>query len=105
MRLRKESDDMHEEEILLMAKISDALAHPARIKIFRFVMKQNAQRTKVCNKDVVANFNYAQATISQHIKTLVKAGLIDVKKEEKYSYYYANIGMLMQYLNITKKFE
>lgn len=105
MRLRRDNDNIHEDEILLMAKVSDALAHPVRIKIFRYVMKCNKEMNKVCNKDVVANFDYAQATISQHIKTLVKSGLVDVKKEDKFSYYYVNIGVLMKYLDITKKFE
>ncbi|WP_051280537.1 ArsR/SmtB family transcription factor [Anaerovorax odorimutans] len=105
MRLRKEADDMQEEEILLVAKVSDALAHPARIKIYRFIMKCNRERTRVCNKDVVAAFDYSQATISQHIKKLVQAGLIEVKKDDKYSIYYANIGILMKYLDATKKFE
>ena len=30
MRLRKELDEMQEKDILLIARISDALAHPAR---------------------------------------------------------------------------
>jgi len=51
MRLRKETDDLQEEEILLIAQVSDALAHPARIKIYRFVMQSNRNRTPVCNKD------------------------------------------------------
>jgi len=105
MRLRKEADDLQEEEILLIAKVSDALAHPARIKIYRFVMLSNRNRNPVCNKDVVAEFNYSQATISQHIKKLVEADLIQVKKEDKFSIYYANIGILGKYLNATKKFE
>jgi len=105
MRLRKEADDLQEEEILLIAKVSDALAHPARIKIYRFVMQSNRNRTPVCNKDVVAEFNYSQATISQHIKKLVEADLIHVKKDDKFSMYYANIGILGKYLNATKKFE
>ena len=50
---------MLEEEIVLLAKVSDALAHPVRIKIFQFIMKNNATLTLVCNKDVVANFDYA----------------------------------------------
>ena len=53
MRLRKELDEMQEKDILLMAKISDALAHPARIKIFRYIMAQNKKRDRVCNKDLV----------------------------------------------------
>lgn len=105
MRLRKEADDMQEEEILLVAKVSDALAHPARIKIYRFIMKNNRERITVCNKDVVAAFDYSQATISQHIKKLVQAGLVEVKKDDKFSIYFANIGILMKYLDATKKFE
>ena len=104
MRIRKKMDDMPEEEILLMARVSDALAHPARIRIFRYIMHCNKAMEKVCNKDVVATFDYAQATISQHIKTLTKADLVQVKKEDKYSYYYANIGTLGKYLNATRKF-
>ncbi|MBR0597713.1 ArsR/SmtB family transcription factor [Sinanaerobacter chloroacetimidivorans] len=105
MRLRKESDEMQEDEILLVAKVSDALAHPARIKIYRFIMQSNRNRTPVCNKDVVAAFDYSQATISQHIKKLVDAELVQVKKNDKFSMYYANIGILGKYLDATKKFE
>ena len=105
MRLRKDADDLQEEEVLLIAKVSDALAHPARIKIYRFIMQNNRNRTSVCNKDVVAAFGYSQATISQHIKKLVDAELVQVKKDDKFSMYYANIGILGKYLNATKKFE
>jgi len=105
MRLRKEANEMQEEEILLVARVSDALAHPARIKIYRFIMKQNKERLPVCNKDVVAAFPYSQATISQHIKKLVEAQLVEVKKSDKFSMYYANFGVLVKYLDATKKFE
>ena len=57
MRLRKEIDEMQEKDILLIAKISDALAHPARIKIFRYIMQENKNLSKVCNKDLVAYFD------------------------------------------------
>ena len=104
MRLRKELEEMMEEEILVTAQVSDALAHPARIKIFRYIYKCNRSFTKVCNKDIVAEFDYSQATISQHLKKLVECGLIQVKKKDKFSYYYANMGALAQYLMATKKF-
>ena len=39
MRLRKEPDTMQEQEVLLIAEVSDAFAHPARIKMFRYIMK------------------------------------------------------------------
>lgn len=105
MRLRKEIDEMQEKDILLIAKISDALAHPARIKIFRYIMSQNKKRERICNKDIVENFDYSQATISQHVKKLRDAGLIQVKKEDRYSYYYVHLGTLNDYLVATKKFE
>ena len=104
MRLRTESDTIQDEEVLLIAKVSDALAHPARINIYRFIMQCNRQRENVCNKDVVAAFDYSQATVSQHIKKLVDSRLIEVKKVDKYSYYYANMGALARYLAATKKF-
>ncbi|MGI6727069.1 MAG: ArsR/SmtB family transcription factor [Anaerovoracaceae bacterium] len=104
MRIRKEIDDLLEEEIILTARVSDSLAHPLRIKIFRFIFLSNRERIPVCNKDVVAAFNYSQATISQHIKKLTKAGLVQVKKVDKYSYYYVNIGVLGKYLDAVKKF-
>ena len=105
MRLRKEPNELQEDEILLIAKVSDALAHPARIKILRFIMKCNKERVTVCNKDVVSEFDYSQATISQHIKKLTDAELVQVQKNDKFSMYYANLGVLMQYLDATKKFE
>lgn len=105
MRLRKEIDEMQEKDILLIAKISDALAHPARIKLFRYIMTRNKKREKVCNKDLVNYFDYSQATISQHVKKLSDAGLVQVKKEDRYSYYYVHLGTLNDYLVATKKFE
>ena len=105
MRLRKEIDEMQEGDILLIAKISDALAHPARIKIFRYIMEANKKRERICNKDLVGHFDYSQATISQRMKKLKDAGLLQVKKEDRYSYYYVHLGTLNDYLVATKKFE
>jgi ArsR family transcriptional regulator, arsenate/arsenite/antimonite-responsive transcriptional repressor len=108
MRLRKDTvniDGMDEEEVLLIANVSDALAHPARINMFRYIMQQNRAMSPVSNTSLVGHFDYAQSTISQHMKKLVSSGLIEIKKKDKFSYYYVNLGMLMQYLNATKKFS
>lgn len=105
MRIRKESDELQEEEILLIANVSDALAHPVRIKIFRYIMKCNTERQLVCNKDIVADFDYSQATISQHIKKLQQAQLVQIKKKNKFSYYFVNIGVLGQYVKAVNKFD
>ena len=72
MRIRKDQDDMQDAEITLIATVSDALAHPARIRMFRYIMQANRAMVTVCNKDLVEHFDYAQATVSQHMKKLVE---------------------------------
>ena len=102
MRIRKDPN-MQEEDVLLIAQVSDALAHPARVEIFRYIYIENMNRRTVCNKNLVENFDYSQATISQHIKKLVISRLIEVQKKENFSFYYVNIGILSKYLNAVKK--
>ena len=72
--------------------------------MFKYIMQANRAMVTVGNKELGEHFDYAQATVSQHMKRLVDSGLIQIKKKEKFSYYYVNLGMLMQYLNATKKF-
>lgn len=105
MRLRKDTNEINNQEVELIASVSDALAHPARVKIFQFIMSNNGETKPVCNRDVFLNFDYAQATISQHIKKLIDSGLIETKKVDKHSYYFANVGKLIMYLDATKKFS
>lgn len=56
-------------EIAAMAK---AIGHPARIAILQYLAKTN---TCICG-DLVEELGLAQATISQHLKELKTAGLI-----------------------------
>lgn len=49
-----------------------ALAHPARIAILQYIIKQNVC---ICN-DLVEELGLAQATISQHLKELKNIGII-----------------------------
>lgn len=55
-----------------LAIMLKALAHPARIAILQQIMKANAC---ICG-DLVDELGLAQATISQHLKELKTAGLI-----------------------------
>ena len=105
MRIRKEQELFEEKDIEFIAQVSDALAHPVRLQLFRHIMQCNKSMETVCNKDLVATFDYAQATISQHMKKLVQSGLVEIQKKDKFSYYYANLGILMQYINATKKYS
>lgn len=55
-----------------LAQMMKALAHPARIAILQHLIKANAC---ICG-DLVEELGLAQATISQHLKELKNAGLI-----------------------------
>lgn len=103
MRIRKNNDNLQESEIELIALASDALAHPVRVALFRYIYVKNLSRNKVCNKELVENFDYSQATISQHIKKLLDSGLLELEKKGNYSYYFVNLGMLGKYLDAVKK--
>ncbi len=105
MRIRKENNDLLENEIVLIADVSDALAHPLRVRLLKYIMTQNRNMKPVCTKDMVEEFGYAQATISQHMKKLVLSGLVESKHKEKYSYYYVNLGLLARYVDAAKKFS
>lgn len=55
-----------------LAVMLKALAHPARIAILQQIIKANAC---ICG-DLVEELGLAQATISQHLKELKTAGII-----------------------------
>ena len=55
-----------------IARFAKALAHPIRIEILKLLSKQACCFTG----DLVEIFPLAQSTVSQHLKELKKAGLI-----------------------------
>lgn len=55
-----------------LAHLLKAMAHPARIAILQRIMASN---TCICG-DLVEELGLAQATISQHLKELKNAGII-----------------------------
>ncbi len=55
-----------------LASIAKALAHPARVAILKVLIQRQAC---VCG-DIVDELPLAQSTISQHLKELKQAGLI-----------------------------
>jgi ArsR family transcriptional regulator, arsenate/arsenite/antimonite-responsive transcriptional repressor len=67
-----------------------ALAHPARIEILQHLATCHA----CCCKDVVGRLTLAQSTVSQHLKVLVDAGLVQVSREGQRSRYEADRSAL-----------
>jgi len=60
-----------------LAKIFKALAHPARVAIIECLLRK---QSCVCG-DLVEELPLSQATVSQHLKELKKAGLIQGEVE------------------------
>jgi len=64
--------EIYTEQQNKLAQLLKAIAHPARIAILQEIIKSN---TCICG-DLVGELGLAQATISQHLKELKNAGLI-----------------------------
>lgn len=73
----------NQNEIAILFK---ALAHPARIAIVEYLLSVDSC---ICN-DIVAELPLAQATISQHLKELKNAGIIQGSIEGKAICYCTN---------------
>jgi len=79
-----------------MAAVFAALANPARIDILRHIAKH-----RYCGcKDITEVLPLAQSTISQHLKVLAGAGLIDVETVHPRSRYEIN-EQLLNDLSVT----
>ena len=105
---------MNQEQLV---KIFKALANENRLKIFETIRNGQAQCTCCpedialfaseegsicCVDEIVGQFDMAQSTISQHLKELHGAGLLERHKKAQWVYYTANqktLKELAEYLN------
>jgi ArsR family transcriptional regulator, arsenate/arsenite/antimonite-responsive transcriptional repressor len=55
-----------------LSKLAWALAHPARVRIVRLLLN----RTSCMCGEIVEEMTLAQSTVSQHLKILKEAGLV-----------------------------
>lgn len=62
-----------DEQEIILARYAKALSHPARVAILRLLSKQDYC---YCG-DIVEDLPIAQSTVSQHLKELKNAGLIE----------------------------
>ena len=79
------ADKFSGEEIYL-AHVSKVLSHPARIKILKILTEMNMC---ICG-DIVDRLPLSQSTVSQHLKELKRAGLIQGETEGPKSCYCVN---------------
>ena len=55
-----------------LAQLTKALGHPARVRILRLL----ARRTTCVCGEIVEEFELAQSTVSEHLRVLKQAGLV-----------------------------
>ncbi len=94
---KKEEFSIEEQELAALAK---ALAHPARIAI----LKELANRQSCVCGEIVEVLPLAQSTVSQHLKELLNAGLIQGTIEGAKSCYCINGDSFMRFEKIFKQF-
>lgn len=86
-----------------LANLLKAMAHPARVAIVQYLLKVD---TCICN-DIVNELPLAQATISQHLKELKTANIIQGTIEGKSICYclnkesFSKIGRYFMGVSIT----
>jgi DNA-binding transcriptional ArsR family regulator len=82
-------EKMQDEEF---ADAMRALGHPVRLAILR-ILAENAHN-QCCCTDVTECLPLAQSTVSQHIKVLVDAGLVERHPQGTRNCYKLNAGRL-----------
>lgn len=75
-----------------------ALAHPARVSIIKTLLKQ---KECICG-ELVTDLPLSQSTVSQHLKALKKAGLIQGEVDGAKSKYCINGKNLNAFLKIIQ---
>ncbi len=83
-----------------VAKYAKAFAHPARVTILELLAKKC---NCICN-DLVESLPLAQSTVSQHLKILKEAGLIDGIQKAPAIEYQLNVKKWLEAKKALKEF-
>ncbi|MFN0033570.1 MAG: ArsR/SmtB family transcription factor [Saprospiraceae bacterium] len=94
---KKEAFGQDEQELAALAK---AMAHPARIAILKELARRN---TCICG-EIVEVLPLAQSTVSQHLKELQQAGLIQGTVEGAKSCYCINRETFQRFEQMLESF-
>lgn len=80
-----------------LAQLCKALGHPARLSILQFLA---TVPTCFCG-DIVKQLPLAQSTVSQHLKILKEAGLVQGEIEGPRTCYWLNRDVLTQFQSLV----
>ena len=92
--------DIYSNEINEIAAIAKVFSHPARVAILQYISKQNVC---ICN-DIVDEICLAQATISQHLKIINDAKLLEGTFEGKSLCYCLNVERFQELQSLFNSF-
>jgi len=82
-----------------LAVLAKAMAHPARIAILELIIKKGSC---VCG-DIVDELPLSQSTVSQHLKELKKAGIIQGRIEGPFRCYCLDNSQCQVFVNMFSK--
>lgn len=95
-------DNFLDDLTLNKANIFKALGDPTRLSLFYLIVKY----PDICACELLKKMSIAQTTLSHHLKILLQANLINVRKEGRWKHYSANLFMideLIHYMNHLKE--
>lgn len=90
--MNKSKKDQFTKEARELADIAKALSHPARVKILQVLAQKNCC---ICG-EIVEVMPLSQSTVSQHLKELKNAGLIDGVVEGPATCYCLNLKKIQK---------
>src|SRR5262245_38697090 len=76
----------------LHAEQFNALGHPARLAILRYVVQGGPQGTAA--GDIQSKLDIPASTLSHHLEKLSSAGLLSSRREGTFIYYFPNFDAL-----------
>jgi len=82
---------LSDQEATATAAVFAALGNPARVRIINLLGGADGS---VCLCNLIPPLGLAQSTVSQHLKQLVEAGLLDREERGKWSYFSINTGAM-----------
>ena len=81
-----------------LSALCKALGHPARIKILQILIKKDG----CIAGDLAGEFELAQSTVSEHLRLLKEAGLVQGTIEGQKRCYCVNSAALKLFKNLVK---
>ncbi len=92
-------------------KITKALGDPTRLHILKLLLEKcstehccNSESKVCCGNALKKQIGISQPAISQHLKILREAGLVECKKIGYWCHYKINIERIKEYQDMISKF-